>query len=331
MTPEPSKVIRQFSLIHALLASRVGLTVDQILATVDGYRDTFDPYSSTAVDSVTKSFERDKKEIRNLGIVIQTRTPMDAPEDNHGMRYLIDPSTFVLPDDITFSRAEIALLNLAARAWQHGSMSKDALRAINKLRSLGIEADGTLSGVRPRISGWDDVVDHLGDILGQSGIAEFSYLKPGTLIAETRRAAPVALTEWKGLWYMLAWDVDRDAERTFLVSRVTTLPRMIPQSRYDSDGHDYATRLANELDDRAQNNVAQISVMPLTDAELRLGAKYGAADGDGVIHVPTADLDLLADELVEYGADVSVVQPDTLRFLVRKRFERIAAAHGGAA
>jgi len=329
MMPEPSKVIRQFSLIHALLASRAGLTVDQILATVDGYRDTFDPYSPTAVDSVTKSFERDKKEIRNLGIVIHTRTPIDAPDDNHGVRYLIDPSTYVLPDDIQFSRAEISLLHLAARAWQHGSMSKDALRAINKLKSLGIEADGTLSGIRPRISGWDDVVDHLGDILGQSGIAEFSYVKPGSLTAETRRAAPLALTEWNGLWYMLAWDLNRDAERTFLVSRFTTIPRMIPQSRYEKDDQDYATRLAGELDALALSNVARISVTPDTDAELRLGAKYGAPDETGQIHVPTADLDLLADELVEYGSDVTAVHPDELRFLVRKRFERIVAAHGG--
>jgi hypothetical protein len=174
---EPSKVIRQFSLIHAMLASRFGLTIDEILGTVDGYRDTFDPYSEKSLAAVTKSFERDKKDIRDLGIVIQTRSPADASNDNHGVRYLIDPATYVLPPDVEFSRSEIALLQLAARAWQHGSMNKEALRALNKLRSLGIEPDSSLTGVRPRISGWNGAVNEFGEILSENGIAEFDYLK----------------------------------------------------------------------------------------------------------------------------------------------------------
>ena len=326
---EPSKVIRQFSLIHAMLASRIGLTIDEILSTVDGYRDTFDPYSENAVAAVTKSFERDKKDIRDLGIVIQTRSPADASNDNHGVRYLIDPATYVLPSDVTFSRGDIALLQVAARAWQHGSMNKEALRALNKLRSLGIEPDSTLSGVRPRISGWNDAVNELGEIMSQDGVATFDYLKPGEVTPTTRHVAPLALSEWNGLWYLLGWDLDREAERTFLLSRVTTSPRAIPGARHESPDEDFAARLTSELENLAAHNVARVRVMADSDADFRLSAKYGPADAHGVIHIPTADLDLLADELTEFSSDVEIIAPDNLRDLAAQRCALLVQKHGG--
>lgn len=331
MAEEPSKVIRQFSLIHAMLASRFGLTIDEILNTVDGYRDTFDPYSEKSVAAVTKSFERDKKDIRDLGIVIQTRSPADASNDNHGVRYLIDPATYVLPADVEFSRSEIALLQLAARAWQHGSMNKEALRALNKLRSLGIEPDSTLTGVRPRISGWSGAVNELGDILSEFGVAEFDYLKPGDPAPTTRHVAPLALIDWNGLWYLLAWDLDRDAERTFLVSRITTTPRMIPGQRHDRANEDFAARLTTELDELAAQNIAVVRAVPDSDADFRLTAKYGAANSSDEISIPTADLDLLADELSEFASDVEIIAPEELRMRVRRRFEALLSTHGGAA
>jgi proteasome accessory factor B len=326
---EPSKVIRQFSLIHAMLASRFGLTIEEILTTVDGYRDTFDPYSEKSLAAVTKSFERDKKDIRDLGIVIQTRSPADSSNDNHGVRYLIDPATYVLPPDVEFSRSEIALLNVASRAWQHGSMNKEALRALNKLRSLGIEPDSTLTGVRPRISGWNGAVNEFGDILSESGVAEFDYLKPGDLSPTSRHAAPLALIDWNGLWYLLAWDLDRDAERTFLVSRVTTTPRMVPGRRHERASEDFAARLTAELDELAAQNIAIVRTVPDSDADFRLSAKYGAPNDSGEIHIPTADLDLLADELTEFATDVDIISPDALRVRLRGRFESLVVSHGG--
>jgi proteasome accessory factor B len=326
---ETSKVIRQFSLIHAMLASRFGLTIDEILNTVDGYRDTFDPYSEKSLAAVTKSFERDKKDVRDLGIVIQTRSPADASNDNHGVRYLIDPATYVLPADVEFSRGEIALLHVAARAWQHGSMNKEALRALNKLRSLGVEPDSSLSGVRPRISGWNGAVNEFGEILSEAGIAEFDYLKPGDVTPVTRHAAPLALIDWNGLWYLLAWDLDRDAERTFLVSRVTTVPRIVPGQRHEMPSDDYAGRLTAELEDLAAQNVARVRVVADSDADFRLSAKYGLADAQGEISIPTADLDLLADELIEFATDIEVVAPDELRTRIHKRFDVLTLSHGG--
>jgi proteasome accessory factor B len=209
-------------------------------------------------------------------------------------------------------------------------MNKEALRALNKLRSLGIEPDSSLTGVRPRISGWNSAVNEFGEILSENGIAEFDYLKPGEATPVTRQGAPLALIDWNGLWYLLAWDLDRQAERTFLVSRVTTVPRMVPGKRHERPSDDFAARLTAELEELATQNIARVRAVPDSDADFRLTAKYGSADSRGEIAIPTADLDLLADELTEFAADIEVVAPEELRTRIGRRFEVLSTTHGGA-
>lgn len=323
------KVVRQFSLIHTLMATRVGLTIDQVLATVDGYRDTFDPYNDKEVDSVKRKFERDKSEVSRLGIVIETLSSPDAPEDNHGMRYLINPNEYVLPDGVRFSRQEIALLQLAARAWQEGSLSSDAARALNKLRSLGIEPDGTLSGIRPRITGWSGLTEAFKEILDDERTCEFRYLKPGESVAELRTVAPLALAEWQGRWYLLAWDFDRDAERTFLVPRVASRPKVVSPRPVVRADIDYSQHLVDGLEQLAASQTALVRVLPNSDADFRLGNIYGRPDASGAIRIPFADADILADELMEFGTEISIIEPASVKRLVVKRFERLLAAHGG--
>jgi proteasome accessory factor B len=210
-------------------------------------------------------------------------------------------------------------------------MNKEALRALNKLRSLGIEPDSSLTGVRPRISGWNGAVNEFGEILSENGIAEFDYLKPGETTPITRHGAPLALIDWNGLWYLLAWDLDREAERTFLVSRVTTVPRMVPGKRHERPTDDYAARLTAELEELAARNIARVRAVPDSDADFRLTAKYGSADLRGEISIPTADLDLLADELSEFATDIEVMAPEELRTRISRRFDVLSATHGGSA
>jgi predicted DNA-binding transcriptional regulator YafY len=51
---------------------------------------------------------------------------------------------------------------------------------------------------------------------------------------------------------------------------------------------------------------------------------YGAS-------IPTADLDLLADELSEFATDVEVMAPEELRTRISRRFDVLSATHGGSA
>lgn len=113
------------------------------------------------------------------------------------------------------------------------------------------------------------------------------------------------------------------------MSRVTTVPRMVPGKRDERLGEDFAARLTAELEELASHNIALVRAGPDSDADFRLTAKYGVANARGEISIPTADLDLLADELSEYGTDIEVVAPEELRTRLRNRFELLAASHGG--
>jgi proteasome accessory factor B len=104
---------------------------------------------------------------------------------------------------------------------------------------------------------------------------------------------------------------------------------MVPGKRHERPSEDCAARLTAELDDLAARNIARVRAVPDSDADFRLTAKYGAVDSRGEISIPTADLDLLADELSEFASDIEVMAPEELRTRISGRFDVLSDSHGG--
>lgn len=306
---------RLFSLILALIASRHGLTKDQILSTVYGYAPGYVSGTSTAAAqanaSLDRMFERDKDAVRDMGVVIETLTPLDDIDDNKIQRYRISEDAYELPDDVRFTPQEMALLELAASAWREGSLTAESRHALTKLISLGVTADSQLIGVAPRIRVNDRAFDMLQSIQAAHGIAAFRYIRPGDTQARERTVAPLGLTNWRGNWYVLAFDSEAGAERTFLLSRIVSDVRKVPNKTHDCVPEAFASRLHSELDDRASGTEAIVEVSPNTDASLRLGSLYGQPV-DGRVLIPFADIDLLTDELTSFGSEVLVISPPEL-------------------
>jgi proteasome accessory factor B len=323
---------RLFSLILALIASRHGLTKDQILSTVYGYAPGYVSGSSRAAvqanASLDRMFERDKDAVREMGVIIEMLTQLDDIEDNKIQRYRISEEAYELPADLRFSPREMALLELAASAWREGSLSAESRHALTKLISLGVSADSQLLGVAPRIRTDDRAFDALQEIQNASGIAVFSYIKPGDTQARERTAAPLGLTHWQGSWYVLAFDGDAQAERTFLLSRIVSEVRKVANKTHERVPESFASRLHAELDERALGSEAAVMVSPNTDAFLRLGSRHGPAVDDYLM-VPFADIDLLADKLASYGSDVTVISPPELIKNVLSKLAIVRSQHGG--
>lgn len=322
---------RLFSLILALIASRHGLTKDQILSTVYGYAPGYASGSSPAAiqanASLDRMFERDKETIRDMGVVIETLTQLDDIDDNKIQRYRIAEDAYELPADVHFSPQEMALLELASSAWREGSLSAKSRHALTKLMSMGVTADSQLIGVAPRIRVNDRAFDALQAIQDAHGIAIFSYIKPGDTQARERTAAPLGLAQWRGNWFVLAFDTQANAERTFLLSRIVSDVRKLPNKTHEHDAEPFAARLTEELEDRARGSEAVVEVASQTDAALRLGALYGHPI-DGRVLIPYADQDLLTDELVSFGNDVHVVEPPELVASVIAKLTLVLHTHG---
>ena len=76
MAAQVTKDERIFSLILALVASRDGLTKQQILSTVHGYASEFS--TGKNLEALERKFERDKGEIRDMGVNIEILEPVGA-------------------------------------------------------------------------------------------------------------------------------------------------------------------------------------------------------------------------------------------------------------
>ena len=317
---------RLFSLILALVSSREGLTKNDILKTVRGYSEIYDFKGNSALD---KMFERDKDEIRSMGVIIDTLELPEEEGQTHNIRYSISRRNYDFPDDLTFTSDELTLLNVAAKAWREASLSSDSRHALTKIKSLGVSASDPLIGVAPHIRTNDRAFAAIEDALENELILNFSYLKPGQSKPQSRTASPLGVLNWGGLWYVLAFDLDAEAERTFLLKRIVSIPTRIPQKTFPRAGENYAQRLQHELEALTLQNTASITVVPGSDAHLRLTSKYGIDPSSTSLNFGFSDLELLADDLVVFGAQVTAVSPPELVSALRSRFSHISEQHGG--
>lgn len=314
---------RLTNLVVALMATQIGLTKQQILDSVSGYRQRGD--AGVKVDSLEKMFERDKDDLRALGIPIETIGDSADPLDLREARYRIPQAEYDLPPDIEFSAAELAVLRLAGSVWSTESVSTDAQAGVRKIRALGIDGDEPIIGFAPRLTARDAAFPVLQDAIERGRVVTFDYLKPGDQSARRRRIRPLALVEYEARWHLFGSDLDIDAERTFLLSRIVGPVKMTGQT-FDVALREGAADLALAgLADVAAHQHALLEVTPGTEAALRLGRRSTpAAQG---IHVPYVDLHIFADELATYGPEVRVVEPEELRAAVIARLQAIVAAH----
>jgi proteasome accessory factor B len=318
---------RLFSLVLALLATETGLTKNEILSSVQGYRQRFVQGGDNS--SLERQFERDKDDIRELGVPLETLESPGSAGNNQTLRYRIPKGSYDLPSDIIFSAEEITLLGLAAAVWREGSLSAESRRAIMKLRSLGVESDEPILGYAPRLRVRESAFDPLSVALERKLIVTFPYLKPGETASRIRTVAPLALVQHEGRWHIHGTDQDAQAPRTFLLSRIVGKVRITGTS-FEPVGTDFAAGALDDLEKIWHSNVAVIEVVPDTDAAIRMKNKYGGGADETTLSVHYSDLNILADELSSYGPEVLVISPEGLRNAVRDRLQKAVLDHGGS-
>ncbi|MFD1722597.1 helix-turn-helix transcriptional regulator [Amnibacterium endophyticum] len=317
---------RLFSLVLALLTTEQGLTKAEILESVQGYRQRYRRGGDNA--SLERQFERDKEDVRDLGVPLES---IELPQEKGAVqftRYRIPKGEYDLPADVAFTPKELALLQLAALAWREGSLSGESRRALLKLRSLGIDTEAPLIGFAPRLRARDAAFDPLRSAIERRREVRFGYLKPGEQRVRERRLRPAALVQFGGRWHVHGEDVGAGARRTFLLSRVVGAVAETGEG-FDPFPGDPAEEARQALRDVLAANRAVLEVEDGTDAAARLGSR-GEQDGDGRTVLHYTDEALFADELAAFGPEVRVLEPATLRDAVRERLRRTAADHGGA-
>ena len=321
---------RLFSLVLALLATETGLLKAEILSTVRGYAERYEKHGGNA--NLERQNERDKDEIRELGIPLETVESPDRPGDNQALRYRIPKGQYDLPDEVRFTPDELALLGLAGEVWRGVSLSEDSRRALTKIRGLGIEPREPVIGYAPRLRVRDAAFEPLRVALDRRQQVRFQYLKPGEVVPRLRRVNPYAVVLHESRWHLHGLDVDAEGLRTFLLSRIVGPVEVLPNRSFDAPPEGVQDRILAELDELRLSNVADLAVTAGSDAEVRLGKRAVQGDEDaGVIRLHFTDVDAFADELAAYGPEVRVLAPESLRSAVRDRLRIVADAHSAAA
>jgi len=312
---------RLLNLLITLLVSRSYVTKERIREVVEQYRDSSD-------DAFEKMFERDKEELRSLGIPLEVGYVDRAFEDEPG--YRVERSAFELPQ-IDLTPEEAAVVGLAARVWQHAGLASATSDALVKLKAAGVDVDRTaLDVVQPQISVEEPSFEAFWDATVTRTPVCFDYRRGSDTEVVERHLQPWGVVSYRGRWYVVGFDTDRGAERLFRLSRVVGDVReagrpgsfQVPEG---TDVHAVAKSLAPEEPRRS----SRLLVRQGAALGLRRHAQAGdgtAPDGWDLVEVPFARTDAFADEVLGYGADVVVQEPPELRELVVRRLRAAAGA-----
>lgn len=212
MPTHPSaRAERLVNLVLCLLSTRQYLTADRIRATVPGYAD------ARSDEAFFRMFERDKNELRELGVPLETgrQSVFDTIDG-----YRIARGDYEL-GAIDLAPDEATAVALAARLWESPQLAGAARTAVQKLRAAGVEVDDdAASAVQPRMRATEPAFAPLLAATRAGRVVTFSHRGHPSADARTRTVEPWGVVSWRGRWYLVGHDRDRDDVRCFRLSRI---------------------------------------------------------------------------------------------------------------
>ena len=312
---------RLFNLTCALLVAGNGLSKSEIFATVQGYKEIYDPSGDST--AINRMFERDKTLLTRAGILWRSFIPKEAMDDNQEYRYLIANEDFVWPKGLTLSSKQVALLNLAAQVWAKASLSSDANRAIHRIRAMGEIADSSsLIGIAPRIRTHELSFLPLSTAIESCSRVSFDYQKPGESEITVRNIEPWSLQNIGGQWLLVGFDLDRDEPRNFLLKRIVSEVD-IQDVSFDPPAKAEVDKALEELEAHKQSQSAKLKVAPASAAWFH----FDLAPSQQIFKVNFMDLHLLAEELMEFADEIEVLEPTELAELIRVNLLKVSDLH----
>ncbi|CAN5360158.1 WYL domain-containing protein [soil metagenome] len=311
---------RLINLVICLLATRQFLSAERIRASVPGY----EPAGSARADEAFKRmFERDKAELRDLGVPLETGSNGFADIEDG---YRIARGDYELPD-IELTADEAAAVGLAARLWQSAGLAAAASWALRKLRAAGIDVDArAATGIEPRVQANDAAFPGCVDAVRDGQAIGFDYRRPGQDGPQRREVEPWGVLSRHGRWYLVGHDRMRDATRVFRLSRIVGVVRPIgrPGEASIPTGTDLHALVAAA--EPPPSRTARVRVRPGAAAGLRHDAMRDTEPEAGaeIIEIGYGYPESLADRLVGYGAAVVVLDPPEVREAVVRRLRHLA-------
>lgn len=323
-SPAAVKTERLLNLVIALLYTRQPMSKSRIRTAVP-------QYAESSTDAFDRMFERDKDELRDLGIPLRTEVIDPLFDDETG--YRIDRREYALPE-ISFEPDELAVVGVASRAWSQASLAGPAAQALRKLEASGLARDSSsVAGVEPLLHTKEPAFDAARDaVLGRRQVT-FRYRRGAAGQVSERNLQPWALTSWHGRWYLTGHDLDRDAPRVFRLDRVegTVHATGRPGTYEVPADHDARAMITRSTGDEERDTRARVALRPGTGHQVRRRGQVleerGPHDWD-VVEVRVGSLWPVIEEVASLGPDALALAPEELVTGVRQALETVVAGHG---
>ncbi len=311
--PQLDRLERVTDLLLVLLDTQRPLSLREIADRVPGYPE--------GRDARRQAFERDKALLRGEGVPVLT-LPVEG-EDQQG--YRIDPDAYFLPD-LGLEPDEQAALGVAVAGVHLGEPI--GRRALSKLgldgESLGREPVVPLVAL-PSAEQLP-ALPALFEAVRQRASVSFVYR------GAERRLHPSALRFRGGHWYVVGFDEDRQAPRTFRADRMESVPKAGPAGSarlpagFDPDE---VFRLAPwrfgegdavEVDVLVDGAEAGRVVSELGVDAVREHRERGAV----VVRLSVTDVEALVTWVLDLLDHAEVLRPPSVRAAVVARLETLA-------
>jgi len=305
------------NLVIALLSTRTFITADRIRDTVYGYSD------SASDEAFSRMFERDKNELRDLGIPLETgRVSSTDPTEG----YRINREAYALPA-VELTADEAAAVAVATQLWESPELITATQSALLKLRAAGVDVDApdgdvtiTSTAALPGLRGSEDVLGILLSAIDSGQAVQFPHRPSRSEPYSTRTVEPWGVVTDRGRWYLVGHDRDRDAVRTFRLSRIGAQLTVVgePGSVTRPPGVNLREIVARVVGDWPGAGQARVWVADGRATALRREAAVVGATTIGgrpgqEITLEIGMFDRLAREIASYGADAIVLEPASLR------------------
>jgi predicted DNA-binding transcriptional regulator YafY len=358
-TRKVGKTERWLNLLAFLCDRRYPVTREQILSEVDDYRDSWRHGDETARESVRRKFERDKSELRELGVVIEPRHKIDAEHtDGEVEAYQLRPRDLYLPylelasksatrvqgyhlPSTILKAEEFAVLRRAAERVLALGATPLGPSADSALRKLSFDLPGLAPGggevslTAPVSPTFTEVFSALRQSLESRLPVHCVYYAISRDSEDERVIHPYGLMLSWGIWYCIAFAPERSALRVFRIDRMRSAAIVKGVERFEVPAsfrvEQYLDRAPWELSDAPATTVRVRIAFPHARWVMAegLGSVVEAVDegGGALLEFQVRQLDSFLRWLLPFGLQAEITDPPEAAARLRAERDRVRALY----
>jgi predicted DNA-binding transcriptional regulator YafY len=295
------KTERQLDLLFILLNASRPLTRESLRIKIEDYRE------QASAEAFERMFERDKEDLREIGVPIETRKLSSLFDDEFG--YLVSIKDFGVKETL-FTSDEINELTRAALVWKDSLLSSGARLGLVKTATqvgklIDINQDFEISEIIA-----DHIYIQITEAVTHGLIIEFNYTKPHDKAPSLRRVYPTNLTTAGPFVHLYAYDFKDDTNKIFNISRISG------EVSTQEPSENEVTLIKRQNSFNPVEEVSNTAVItPLVNADV-LRHSLGGREINGNIEIDFFNEESFSVFLAPFASDIKSIKPDSLSTLV---------------